>query len=67
MQNDLSIKLFIFTEDVINNVSSIFKKKYLEIDWQEIETSQNPYDAYTYFLEQFFALYDTFLLLKKTR
>ena len=56
MQNDLSIKLFIFTEDVINNVSSIFKKKYLEIDWQEIETSQNPYDAYTYFLEQFFAL-----------
>ena len=34
-----------FNEQSIFN----FKKKLFQIDWQEIETLQNPRDAYTYF------------------
>ena len=41
-----------------------FKKKLFQIDWQEIETLQNPRNAYTYFLEQFLT-YDTFFPIKK--
>ena len=52
-----------FNEQTIFN----FKKKLFQIDWQEIETLQNPRDAYTYFLEQFLTLYDTFFPLKKIK
>ena len=41
-----------FNEQSIINL----KKKHFQIDWREIETLQNPRDAYTYFLEQFLIL-----------
>ena len=41
-----------FNEQSIINL----KKKLFQIDWREIETLQNPRDAYTYFLEQFLTL-----------
>ena len=44
-----------------------FEKKLFQFDWQEIKTLQNPFDAYTYFLEQFLTLYDTFFPIKKLR
>ena len=51
------------------NEKSIFniKKKLFQIDWHEIETLQNPRNAYTYFLEQFLTLYDIFFPRKKTK
>ena len=52
-----------FNEQSIFN----FKKIFFQIDWQDIETLQNPRDAYTYFLEQFLTLYDTFFPLKKIK
>ena len=48
------IYILIFTEQSIIN----FKKNVFEIDWQEIKALQNPWNAYTYFLEQFLRLYD---------
>ena len=53
-------KKIIFTKDHLqSNVN--FKMKSFEIDRQEIETIENSRDTYTYFLEQFLSLYDTFL------
>ena len=37
--------------------------KLFDIDWQETETLHNPCNVYTYFLEQFSTLYDTFFPL----
>ena len=51
----------------MNNLFSILKRKLFQIDWQEIETLQNPCDAYTSFLEQFLTLYDTFFPLRKIK
>ena len=48
------IYILTFNEQSIIN----FKKNVFEIDWQEIKALQNPWNAYTYFLEQFLRLYD---------
>ena len=51
----------------MNNLFLILKRKLFQIDWQEIETLQNPCNAYTSFLEQFLTLYDTFFPLRKIK
>ena len=66
-QHKGKIKQLLFIKEYLTQSIESFKKKLSETDWEETESSKNPEEIYTTFLQKFIVSYDNYFPKRKIK